>query len=72
VAASRRLRAASLQACKAILRHWRREIIAGSFRELKEFIGHDGAHGMDSNIVTANFTAASSVKTCHGRIAACA
>jgi hypothetical protein len=56
---------ASLQASKAVLRHWGGKVIAGSLRELKELIGHDGAYGMNPNIIATDFTAASSVKTCH-------
>jgi hypothetical protein len=56
---------ASLEACKAVLGHRGGKVIAGSFRELKELIGHDGAHGMNPNIIATNFTAASSVETCY-------
>jgi hypothetical protein len=56
---------ASLQACKTVLGHRGGKVIAGSFREFKELIGHDGAHGMNPNVIATDFTAAGSVETCH-------
>jgi hypothetical protein len=61
---------AGLEARKSVLGHWSGEVVTRSLRELKELIGHDGAHGVNPNIVTTDFAAASAIKACYRRCAA--
>jgi hypothetical protein len=53
---------AGFQPRKPVLGHWGGQVISCSLRKLKELIGHDGAHCVNPNIVTANFATSGAVK----------
>jgi hypothetical protein len=54
-----------LQSRKAEFRDRRGEIIAAGFRILKKSRGHDGAHGVAADVLTAGVAASVAKETCH-------